>query len=164
MDRVNKILADRDFISNLSLTEQKELHRPYCKHCFDHLLAVARLAYILLLEEGLSPINKETVYAAGLLHDFGRGEQYLTGADHAVHGAELAAPLLNRAGFSEHETLLISEAISQHRHDAIENIKRSPLSRALNKADRLSRLCFYCKTKNSCITIERQPHKERLIY
>ena len=45
-----------------------EKERIFCRHGMEHLLDVARIAYITNLEEGLG-IEKDVIYAAGLLHD-----------------------------------------------------------------------------------------------
>ncbi len=164
MDRVNKLLTDHNYLRLLGLNSRAEENRIFCRHSMDHLLAVARLTYLLLLENGETLVDKELAYAAALLHDIGRHEEYSTGVDHALKSAELAGPLLLRAGFSVEERDFIGQAIAQHRVKDISPPNRSPLSAALSKADQLSRACFACSAKTNCRTIIRQPHKERLEY
>ena len=53
-----------------------EADRRFCRHSMVHFLDVARIGTIIALEEGLK-INREWIYAAALLHDCGKHEQYL---------------------------------------------------------------------------------------
>lgn len=164
LKRVNKILANREYLLLLSSLEETEKARQFCSHHFDHLLDVARLGYILLLEESSPFISRDMVYAAGLLHDIGRPDEHLTGADHALKSAELAGPILEEAGYKTAERQLIMKAIAQHRLKGQDGAHRSPLSRALARADGFSRLCFRCDARSGCRRLEQQPHKERLVY
>ena len=75
MERVNRILENVTFKKNLSHLRKLEENRIYCRHDIDHLLDVARLAYIEDLEKGLG-IEKEIIYATALLHDLGRVLEY----------------------------------------------------------------------------------------
>ncbi|MFO7952800.1 MAG: HD domain-containing protein [Bacillota bacterium] len=169
MDRVNKLLANRNYQLYLESNREEEWERNFCRHHFAHLLDVARLTYLLLLEEEkVVLISKEIAYAAGLLHDIGRWHQYKFDTDHAKYSAFLAEPILEETGFKAEENRLITKAISQHRlnMDLERNEGRhfSPLSKALNRADNLSRLCYQCTAKDQCKKINQQPQKERLIY
>ncbi len=164
MERVNRILASREYRDHLERNALREESRPFCRHHFEHLLTVARLTYLLLLEEGCPFINRETAYAAGLLHDIGRWQEYDYGTDHALASAEMAKTILKKVGFSNSETELITRAIAQHRLKNHEQPHLSSLSRALAKADQYSRLCFNCQARSECLTLDRQPHKEELIY
>lgn len=164
MKRVNKILASREYRNHLKRNSLREESRPFCGHHFEHQLAVARLTYLLLLEEGCPFITRETAYAAGLLHDIGRWQEYDFGTDHALASAKLAKPILEKAGFSRAEVGLITRAIARHRLKDPEQTHRSPLSRALARADQYSRLCFICNARSRCRTLDRQPHRKELIY
>ncbi len=164
MDRCNKIIENRDYQLYLVKNDQQERERVFCGHHFEHLLTVARLTYLLLLEEGQPFISREIAYAAGLLHDIGRWQEYQTGADHAEASSELAGPILEKAGFQLPERLLIQKAIARHRNKDNDSRHRSPLGRALAKADQYSRLCFNCNERDACYKFEKQPHKGRLIY
>lgn len=164
MDRCAKIIEHRKYRLYLEKNESLEAERIYCGHHFEHLLTVARLTYLLLLEEGQPFISREIAYAAGLLHDIGRFKEYQAGGDHAELSSELAGPILEEAGFKLSERLLIEKAIAQHRTDDSDHIHRSPLSKALSKADKYARLCFRCKASDDCYKLEHQPHKGRLIY
>ncbi len=164
MERCNKIILNCDYQSYLQKTRDEEDIRPFCHHHFEHLLAVARLTYILLLEEGSPFISREIAYGAGLLHDIGRWLEYRDKQDHAEAGAKLAEPILKEAGYTVSERILIQKAIAQHRDNNDQGMHRSPLSKALSKADSLSRLCFLCDASENCNKFEQQPHKGRLCY
>ncbi len=168
MERINRLITNRDYRHYLAYNRKEEENRYFCRHQFEHLVSVARLTYLLLLEEGNSTfIGKEAAYAAGLLHDIGRWHQYRFGTEHEETSATLAEPLLEEAGFNTEENRLIIKAIKQHRLNLEEdtgNRHISPLGKALNRADKLSRLCINCGARNECKKISRQPQKERLIY
>lgn len=66
-----------------------EKGRLFCSHQMDHLLAVARIAYIRNLERNLG-LKKESIYAAALLHDIGKYAQYEEGIPHEIKSAEIA--------------------------------------------------------------------------
>lgn len=166
MERIQKLIDNQDYRLCLQKNSRAEEERNFCRHYFEHLLDVARLTYILLLETGTPFISKEVAYAAGLLHDIGRWQEYESGKDHAIFSAELAAPILDSAGFFTAETNLICKAIRQHRHSAgkYHDEHCSPLSTALVAADSLSRLCFQCSALSSCKKKSEQPHLSKLLY
>lgn len=164
MDRVNIIIADPEYRSYLQKNSDAEKNREFCSHPFEHLLSVARLTWILLLEEGTPYISREMAYAAGLLHDIGRWRELEDGIDHAKYSAKLARPLLKRAGFSEAESALIRKAVTQHRSKSEAVGHMSPLSSALRKADKYERTCFFCAARHQCNKVETQPHRNKLIY
>ena len=164
MERVNKLLANRDYRCYLEYNHEAEIEREFCSHHFGHLLDVARLTYLLLIEEGESTACKEAAYAAGLLHDIGRWHQYRFASDHAEYSAKLAEPILEEAGFKKTESRLVTDAIARHRLDEDDGSHLTSLSRALSRADKLSRLCFRCTAGDKCKKINKQPQKERLIY
>ena len=83
---------------------------------------------------------------AGLLHDIGRWVQVETKADHAKAGAEMAAPILKRCGFSDEESALVVQAILYHRI----NEHPDAFSKVLYDADKQSRPCFACPEIGSC--------------
>ena len=163
MDRVNRLLCDADYRRHLLKNKAFEKSRLFCHHNFEHSLAVARLTYLLLLEEGCRFISKEIAYSAGLLHDIGRWKEYRGEGDHAAHSAALAGALLERAGFAAPERELIVKAIAQHRRQ-MPGEHRSPLSRALYRADALSRSCFSCHAREDCRGLAQRPHREKLLY
>lgn len=145
MQRVNLLLKDPDFRSYYERNRACETDRVYCGHGLTHALDVARIMYILSLEEN-APIDKEVIYAAGLLHDIGRWMEYETGVSHAEAGRALAEHLLIKSGFTAHETGDILDAIGQHRQSG----SPAPLAGLLYRADKLSRNCPNCAAIATC--------------
>ncbi len=164
MKRVNRILADEQYRLYLLKNKALEEYRSFCNHDFDHMLAVARLTYLLLLEDNCRLIAKGPAYAAGVLHDIGRWKEYQDGTDHALYSAELAEPILQRAGYEPAERELIVKAIAQHRDKEEKSAHRSPLSEALRRADSLARLCFQCSASAGCKCSGSRPHTDGLLY
>lgn len=146
MNRVNYILFHPVFRSALAQIDELERNRPFCGHGLEHLLSVARLACLYNIEEGHG-VSRELLYAAALLHDIGRGEQYLHGTPHAEAGARLAEPILVGCGFSEPERQRICAAIAAHRQDGA---GEDPLPMLLHRADRKSRPCWLCPAVAEC--------------
>lgn len=145
MDRINCILKDKDFLIFLKKNEELEVDRIFCHHDIVHFLDVCRIARIINCERELE-IDKELIYAAGLLHDIGRWVEYKTGKDHAIASAELAEAILIRSNFNQAERQEILLAIRAHR----DKEHKTYLSSILYQADKASRLCFKCKAKNKC--------------
>ncbi len=159
MERIDAIVRDPLFQECLSKNKREERDREFCKHDLQHFVDVCRITYILMLESGsfsnfIETNNlsgpqaaKETVYAAGILHDIGRWRQYQTGEDHSVIGAELAEQILKRASFSVQEIRVITRAILEHR---AQRDQMSILGELLHRADNLSRACHECGAKEMC--------------
>ena len=144
MERVNKIYSHPLYKELLSQIEQAEKDRIYCLHSFSHAIDCARIAYILALEECL-PIKKDIIYAAALLHDIGRAGEYTAGKDHREESVRLASEILPQCGFSSAEQKEIISAIENHSNSGGEG-----LCSLLQRADKLSRRCFECKSIHSC--------------
>ena len=53
MHRIDKIIKDERFINRMNEINVAEKDRIFCGHGYDHLMSVARIAYILVLEERL---------------------------------------------------------------------------------------------------------------
>ncbi len=147
MERVNKILNHDLFIENLRKNEMAEAERPFCHHGMEHFLDVARIAWILNLEEG-HDIPKEWIYGAALLHDIGRHDQYADGTPHEQASAERAVEILKSCGFEDKETGVIISAIASHRDKDVAG--ETSLRGILYRADKLSRPCFSCKAEAEC--------------
>lgn len=146
--KYQRILKNRSYISLINNIESKERNRFFCRHGMEHLIAVARIAYIISLEEQ-SGISKDIIYAASLLHDIGRAEEYDTGRSHNEAGAEKAEAILRECDYSDDEIKEITEAIRTHGHDGYPE-KAAPLERLLCMADKLSRTCFNCPAHEEC--------------
>ena len=147
MDRINRIINHPLWTENMALLREAERDRIFCCHGTDHLLDVARLAYIEDLEQGLG-ISRELIYAAALLHDLGRARQYADGTPHDRAGAELAEQILRDCGFTDPERQQITEAILGHR--SRETGTRRDLSGILYRADKASRQCLFCEARAEC--------------
>ncbi|SHJ02063.1 HD domain-containing protein [Parasporobacterium paucivorans] len=145
MDRVNRILRDEGYLSHLKKIKILEAERRFCRHDIEHFLDVCRIAWILNLEQDLH-LEKELVYAAGLLHDIGRWVQIENGQDHAEASSVLCKEILMRCGFETEEMEQIQEAIQKHRTE----MDGSSLVKVVYKADKLSRKCFACPVIGEC--------------
>jgi len=133
-----------------------EADRKFCLHNLQHFLDVSRITYILVLENDqykkLFPGKdmeevKELAYAAGLLHDLGRVEQYLEGTDHALVGSRIAEKIMEEIGFVVENIQIVCQAIGEHREYSKTN---SPFGRKLYEGDKLSRQCEGCKAFDEC--------------
>lgn len=126
-----------------------EKERIFCRHGVEHLLDVARIAYILIYEAHMEKeYPKDVVYGTALLHDIGRLRQYKDGMPHEIESTRLAKDILKDCGYSKEEIWLMTEAIASHR--LIEAEKEKNLKGFLYKADKLSRNCFFCSAKREC--------------
>ena len=153
MERVNAILQHTRFVEELERIKEYEKNRSYCRHGLDHLLDVARIAYILNSEingerVAAPNVTKELIYAAALLHDIGRAKQYEDGTPHEKESAGIAEKLLPGCGFTKPETMVIIYAILSHRTNS--SAGKPGLSGLLYRADKLSRRCFDCSMINDC--------------
>lgn len=146
IERVNKILNNNKYSEYLRLNEIYEANRKFCKHDLDHFLDVARIAYILVLENKID-IGKEEVYAAALLHDIGRWAEYAGEKPHDEASADIAYEILEESGFNESERKIIMEAIKGHR---IEKDGGADFARLFYKSDKLARKCYDCKVVKEC--------------
>ena len=146
-ERINKILNHHLFLKHLQENNTAEAERRFCRHNMVHFLDVARIGWILVLEEQL-PLEKEWVYAAALLHDMGKHVQYEDGTPHEVASGEIAPEILADCGFDEKETGVIVEAILSHRNPQVSEEKS--LKGILYRADKASRACFACDAEPDC--------------
>lgn len=119
MYRVQQVWDNRLRILKQAEIDEEEKTRRFCRHDLAHLLDVARIAYIMALEEGLDPesslLSKDLIYACALLHDIGRADQYKNGQDHDEAGVEIAKRILKETDFNEEEEFAILTAIAGHR-------------------------------------------------
>ncbi len=171
VQRIKRILQHQFFQVCLSFNQEREQNRYFCRHDLQHLLDVARICYILVLEEGAleSIITgntarqkiKEVVYAAALTHDMGRWVQYDTGEDHALVGAGFAEEVLKETGFCRTEIEVITGAVSSHRSGATSG---GVLGQYLRRADDLSRPCWQCEARDACKKLHRMEAASGLVY
>lgn len=170
MERVNRILKHKLYLEYIQRIKTWEQDRIFCKHDMVHFLDVCRLAEIewlelrLQKEEGnqkeipdslkntsdtkLKAVNKELLYAAGLLHDVGRWQEYESGIRHEIASSKLAYEILKETGFGKDEMKEIILAISNHRNSDIK--EEISLSGFLYRADKKSRACFCCEAEGEC--------------
>ena len=147
MERVDKILCNQTYQEHLKKNLAAEADRRFCRHNMAHFLDVARIARILCLEEHIK-MNEEYLYAAALLHDIGRHVQYENGTPHEIASARIAPVILSECGFSEEESIMITEAILAHRD--ISGAEGKDLKGILYRADKASRPCFACTLQTEC--------------
>ena len=147
MIRVNKILAHPLFTENLDKNMAAEADRRFCHHDLAHFLDVARIGYLIDLEEGQG-ISKELIYGAALLHDLGKHRQYGEGIPHERTGASMAPGILLDCGFSQEEAKAVAAAILRHRDP--QAAQELGLTGILYRADKASRPCFGCAAEAEC--------------
>lgn len=146
MKRLDAILRHAVFCRELERLEQYEKDRIYCRHGMEHLLAVARTAYILNLERNAG-LPQDLLYAAALLHDIGRASQYATGKPHREAGIALAQTILQDTDFTPGEQDLILECVCSHHGKRIGGVSLLDL---ISEADHRSRPCFACPAADTC--------------
>lgn len=144
-ERYNRIIEHPTFKKIMKELEDLERDRIFCRHGLEHLLAVARIGYIDILENHRE-VSKDIMYATALLHDLGRALQYKGQGDHHVVGAELAREVLKDCGYGEEEIRMICQAIAKHGEESGEEL----LSQILYRADKKSRNCFLCAAYEEC--------------
>lgn len=145
-DRFNQILDHPSYREYLKMNEEAEIDRSFCRHDLSHFLDVARIAYIMNLEQNLG-LSKDLIYGVALLHDIGRWRQYQENIPHDVASVELAKPILADCGYQEVEREQILGAILSHRFSGT---AANSLNDIIYKADKASRACFCCKASPEC--------------
>lgn len=150
------IILNLDFVqAALNNLKKLEDERVYCRHDLSHFFDVARICYILCLENGLN-INKDVIYTAAILHDLGREEQIQNGIPHEEASYHLALKAFDHTDFSQSDRELILSAIKGHRSVSTDSDFPSLFSRA----DKLSRDCFNCKAYETCYWSEQKKNNE----
>lgn len=154
MENTNKIIFNEEYKSLLKELEDLEKERPFCKHNLSHFLDVARICYILVLEEKLD-IKKDLIYSTALLHDIGRVFQYKDGTDHHLASAKIGERILALTSFTKKEKGMIIDCIKKHRQPQ----SGTSFNDLFYKADKLSRICFRCPAYDICNwTLEKKNH------
>lgn len=163
MKRIDWILKHPLYLSSYHRLEELEKDRIFCRHQLPHLLDVARIAYIRNLEQQLH-IPKPVIYAASILHDIGKGEQYTRQLPHEIASYEIAKTILAEMPetlcFSPEEQTQILAAIRNHR-SADSTI--SALDKLIFESDKASRNCFCCPAKDACNWNETKKNMEIMI-
>lgn len=137
------ILSDLKFKTAMTQIESLEKNRKFCCHSIEHSLDVARIAYIISLENNLG-IDKDIIYATALLHDIGRSKG---GDDHDVSSAEIAEEIMKKCGYDENSIDLAVNAILHHRDksDTAESLRD-----IISIADKECRQCWNCDAYAEC--------------
>lgn len=144
MENIDKILNNKLYKESLEKLKLYEKDREFCNHTIEHFIDVARIAYIMVLEENIE-ISKEVIYAIGLLHDIGRVKQYEEGIPHHIASVELSEKILKDIDFTEEEKEVILKSIEGHRRE-----NDDELGAIIYKSDKISRECFSCKAIDEC--------------
>lgn len=153
MENTNRIYQDPYYATLLSRLEELEKERVFCKHDLNHFLSVARIAYILTLEEGLS-VSKDVLYTAALLHDIGRVEEMTSGLAHDEASANIAEKFLVHSTFTDEEKETVLSLIRNHR-----SLGENLLTDLFYRADKLSRPCAHCPASDLCYWPEERKNR-----
>ena len=155
MKNTDIVLNHNLFNEKINKIEDDEKTLVFCKHDFSHLMDVARICYIINLEENLN-IDKDLIYVTALLHDLGRADEVDTGINHSILSQEIAQEILKDLDFDEKSKQRIISAIKHHRTNK-ENDDR--FIEIFYKADKLSRMCFRCPARSICNWSEEKKNK-----
>ncbi len=146
MELVQRILNHPQFKKYMELNSRSEKDRKFCLHDIQHVMDVARVAYIISLENKYD-LDKEIIYITALLHDIAKWKQYSQKADHAAEGAVLAREILEDLNIDKGDTEMILNAIAMHRKKEGHS---TPLSKVLYEGDKSCRQCVSCSMVEEC--------------
>lgn len=153
----NKILSNPHYLQELALLQSLEQDRIFCKHDMTHFLDVARITLLLCQQEQL-PADPDVIYAAALLHDIGRVEEYQKQIPHELASIRKAEAILQEISCEVSKQEEILELIRHHRGSGnSENFKK--LAFLFYRADKASRLCFCCPASAECNWSEEKKNK-----
>ena len=120
MERLNTVLRHPLYQQYYKELREEERDRIFCCHQMEHLLDVARIAYIRNLENNLG-YSKELLYTTAILHDIGKALQYKEKIPHEIAGAQIAEKILDSlpeaVAYTEEEKKEILTAIRGHRRE-----------------------------------------------
>lgn len=156
MEYFNAILHDEEFEAALATLNTLEETRIFCKHGIDHLFDVARVSWILAVENQRA-FDKESLYLAALLHDIGRCQ---TVHSHDKESVVMARHLLTKHRVPVEKQEEILSAIGKHREKSTStDLSSCSLGELLAYADQRTRLCFACPAAHACYwSDERKNH------
>lgn len=155
MKYVEKLLTETDYLKQMEQLEELEQERRFCRHGLNHVLDVARIAWIQVLEQELS-YEKEDVYLTALLHDMGRIAEYQRGEAHHEAGVLEAQQYLDQIGYPNEKRTRILKAISEHREKKKLN---DDFTNIIKTADNRSRNCYFCKANRVCKWSEERKNR-----
>lgn len=156
MERIDQIMIHPCYQYHQQKIDEAEQDRIFCRHGRQHALDVARIMYIQVLESNL-PIKKDVVYGTALLHDIGRWEQYTKQVSHHEAGVRIAKQILADCGYQEEEIKMIADAISAHQLPGQKD--GNMLSELLYRADKISRACYDCPSREACYWEDTKKNK-----
>lgn len=146
MEYVRRLIQETDYLKQMKQLEELERERRFCCHGLNHVLDVARIAWIHALEDG-SLVDKEEIYLAALLHDLGRILEYQEEIPHHEAGRKLADTFLSRIGYPAEKRSRITAVIGEHRE---KDKLKDEFTELIKSADNSSRNCFYCEAEKEC--------------
>lgn len=150
MEYLNRLLEDTDFLERVERIDKLEQKRKFCRHGMEHMLSVARIAWIMNLEQNLGE-EKEFLYLCAMLHDIGREQEYQTGLPHEVGSSQIAKEYLIQIQYPEQKSERLLNWIGEH---------RKAEGTLFWEADKRSRTCCTCKATKDCHwPIERRNHR-----
>ena len=125
MDRVDRIIYNDEYRRLMETVRNKETDRIFCRHGLEHCLDVARIAYIMNIEQGYA-IDREIIYAAALLHDVVEDTE-ITFEDLTGEFPEEVVEALR----------YLTRDKSMNYFDYIRNIRKNPIAKKVKQADLL---------------------------
>ena len=143
--RIDLIIGHLEYIRYQKLIDSYEHDRVFCKHDMLHAIDVARIFYIKVLEQGID-IKKDIAYAAALLHDIGRADEYKDSVPHHLASIIISEKILDECDYQPNEINLITNIISTHR----DSLEKSSVNLLFFESDKNSRLCFQCSSNKKC--------------
>ena len=146
LELTNKIIKNEHYIRLVSKLKELEKDRIFCKHDMEHFLDLARIAVILCSECGID-YDADIIYAAALLHDIGRVEEYHSGIPHDEASLVIASEILDVIGCTVGKKAEIIRLIASHR---TADSAKTELEKIFYRADKKSRLCFCCDAADEC--------------
>lgn len=146
LELTNRILTNETYCKELDRLRKLEKDRVFCGHDIEHFLDVARIVMIICMEKNIE-VEPDVIYSASLLHDIGRAEEYTENIPHHIAGKKKAEKILNETGCCEDMKKKILSLIFNHSNE--DNEKDSPES-IFYTADKKSRLCFACASRDIC--------------
>lgn len=103
-------MSDFDIIDDFVKKKMAEVYD--MGHSYDHVKRV----FFLCLEIGERlGADRKILGAAALLHDIGRKQEIETGISHSISSGEMAAEILEKIGYSQHEIEKVRQVIRTHR-------------------------------------------------
>ncbi|MCD8156081.1 MAG: HD domain-containing protein [Clostridiales bacterium] len=162
MKYTDRLLHNERFLQIMREVQEDERERIYCHHELEHGLDVARIAWILCIENSVTNAQdmdadrtereerKDRIYVAGLIHDIGRSAQCRTGEHHAIAGVRLARQILTEVGYPREWIDEVCCFIREHHGRQYRYEDKSAISYYIERADQLSRNCFCCPAADTC--------------